>query len=133
MIDKGSLNCIYIFKAGPLFNQGLEGGPRRYHILEFFNERGRVDVEIKKKALQEIGRDGQSGFDSLDELEAFSLKVCELMNAHEVYLLSTQDYNAIVEQVNNVRGFREIFKRYGNCLTNQNFKNKTGLFSKLFS
>lgn len=136
MMDRDSLNLVYSFDDGARVpNLPPHPGPQKYRVLAFFSDRGAIGDAEREKALEEMGLDPNSRphFESLDQLEEFALKICELVNAGEVYLLSTQDYNAIVEQVNNVRGFREIFRRYGSCLTNQNFKNKNSLFSKLFS
>ena len=72
-------------------------------------------------------------FNSLDELGEFAIEVCVELAAPEIFILSAQDYNIGLDSCNDVRSFREIFRRYGTCITNpESGSKKKNLFNKFF-
>lgn len=126
------LNLLYNFVELP-FGAEVKS---HYKIVHFFSEVG----PVSKKTMDDIYNRHTQNFDemnyyfnSLDELGDFAIKVCVELSAPEIFILSAQDYNIGLDSCNDVRSFREIFRRYGTCITNpESGSKKKNLFNKFF-
>ena len=104
--------------------------------MHFFSDIGPVSRrtldEVYKKYSQ-IESGGEYLFKSLDELGEFAVETCVELAAPEIFILSAQDYNIGLDSCNDVRSFKEIFRRYGTCITNpESGSKKKNLFNKFF-
>jgi hypothetical protein len=134
-----ALNLVYQYVTYSE-NDELKG---KYRVLYFFSEVGKVQEKIlnnKYADLQaDLGADpsvkmNQFEFNNLEELGVFALNICIEVRSPEVFILSVQDYNNGIETISEVRGFKDLFRRYGNCITNPELPiEKNNLFSRLFS
>jgi hypothetical protein len=127
------LNLIYHYEnvqAGDVVN-GV------YKIIYFFSDAGHIDRNSLQALYKEVSGGSSSidlSFANLDILGEFAIKACSDLKAPEVFVLSVQDYNTGMESVRDLRNFRELFRRFGNCLsTPGNPYDKQGKFSSLFS
>lgn len=125
-----SLNLIYRYE-----NIETESGVNSvYRVVYFFSEAGFIDNEVVKNVYKTLGLSfDEIIFENLDQLGEFALKVCVELQSPEVFVLSVQDYNTGMDSVRDIRNFREVFRRFGNCLTNpeQPFE-KQSLFGSIF-
>jgi hypothetical protein len=107
-----------------------------YKIMHFFSEIGPVSETTLKELFKPYADDiinEALAFKNLDQLGEFALAVCVELSAPEIFVLSAQDYNIGLDSSNDVRSFREIFRRYGTCLENpQSGQKRKNIFSKLF-
>lgn len=132
MRQDSSLNLIYNYL--PYEKEGKIQSC--YKILNFFSETGNVEESTLNSVLENFTSNGPNNwicFDNLDELGNFAMEVCKKLEGPEVLILSAQDYNLAVENTQDIRGFREIFRRYGTCLENPNKTVKKNVFTKLFN
>lgn len=107
-----------------------------YKVLNFFSESGDVSsasLESVYEAFTPTGPQDWICFDNLDELGSFALEVCKKVDCPEVFILSAQDYNLAIDNSNDVRAVREIFRRYGTSVENPEKSRKKTVFSKLFN
>lgn len=108
-----------------------------FHILYFFSDEGHIDLKILNKIYENypklVDLEDEFFFESLDELGHFASAVCSQIGAPEVFILSSEDYNQGLEATSDLRGFREIFRRYGSVISNKELSGKKkNIFSKLF-
>lgn len=108
----------------------------QYEILMFFSDAGEIHNKTLSSVYQGYRFHNKDAllFKSHDDLGQYALDVCKEVQAPEVFILSTQDYNIGLDTCSDIRGFREIFRRYGNIIENpdQN-KKKNNIFNKLFN
>lgn len=107
-----------------------------YRILHLFSEVGPVSAStlnaLYERYPQEDYFDGFC-FKSLDELGSFAVEVCIDLSAPEIFILSAQDYNIGLDSCNDIRSFREIFRRYGTSIANpESGQKKKNIFGKIF-
>lgn len=125
-----SLNLIYRYE-----NIETDNGVNSvYRIIYFFSEAGFIDNEVIKSVYETLNLPfSEVLFENLDQLGEFALKVCVELQSPEVFVLSAQDYNTGMDSVRDIRSFREVFRRFGNCLTNpeQPFE-KQSIFGSIF-
>lgn len=125
-----SLNLLYKHVS----NESFSG----YQLLHLFSEAGPVEQRsIRRLAEQFIinkySEQQQSIFPDLEALAKFSLELCSELEAPEIFLLSTEDYNDHIGQIRDARSFREFFRRFGECIPNPEFLNaKKGVFNRFF-
>lgn len=127
------LNLIYHFQSSQ--NQDEEFKPASYHVLYFFNEDGFLDQEQLRelsKAVPEADHQNLT-FLNLDDLKAFGLRVAEEYQQPSVQMISVQDYNIGLDGARDLKGFQEIFHKYGEKIINEAVSSKKGFFSKFFS
>lgn len=107
-----------------------------YRVVYFFSEAGMIARENLDRIYEDVvGKPtfGSYIFSNLDKLGEFALKVCIDQQSPEVFVLSVQDYNTGMESVRDLRSFREVFRRFGNCLNNPDTSfEKSGIFSNIF-
>jgi predicted amidohydrolase len=122
-----NLNCLY---------RVIDREDAQYEILMFFSDAGTIHHNTLNSVYQSyrFHNDDKLMFKTHDDLGQFALEVCKEVAAPEVFILSTQDYNIGLDTCADIRGFREIFRRYGNIIENpdQN-KKKNNIFNKLFN
>jgi hypothetical protein len=129
-----SLNLVYRYETTM-----TEDGPKAYYkIIYFFSEAGFITkstlTSIYKKLVPLYTEREMLTFDDLELLGQFALKVCMELQAPEVFVLSVQDYNIGMESVRDVRAYKELFRRYGNCITNPELENeRQSVFKRIFS
>lgn len=107
-----------------------------YKILHFFSEVGPISERTLDKVYENYPTENEFdgiSFRSLDELGQFAVDVCIELSAPEIFILSVQDYNIGLDSCNDIRSFKEIFRRYGSCIANPHSSlKKKNLFSKIF-
>lgn len=127
-----ALNLIYRYES----NEDKGNLNSVYRVVYFFSEAGMIARENLDRIFEEVTDNATFGsyiFSNLDKLGEFALKVCIDQQSPEVFVLSVQDYNTGMESVRDLRGFREVFRRFGNCLNNPDTSfEKTGIFFNLF-
>lgn len=92
-----------------------------YEVVHFYSSAGPVPWGVLDEAGQKAcGRalGTPPSVETLEELKAFALAVCQAVGAPEVFLVSVPDYNIGVESARDLRAFREIFRRYGVAIPN---------------
>lgn len=108
-----------------------------YQILYLFSESGHIPQAPMKKVYDEfpvVQNDDDFYFRTLEDLGRFAGLLCKELEAPEVFILSVQDYNLGLEATSDLRGFRDIFRRYGSVVENPDFTGKKkNLFSKIFN
>jgi len=109
-----------------------------YKIIHFFSEVGVVTTTTLKKVYDNYRPPGAVSddclFSSLDQLGHFAIDICKEVSAPEVFLLSAQDYNIGLDSCNDIRSFKEIFRRYGTSIENPDGGHrKKNIFGKLFN
>jgi hypothetical protein len=109
-----------------------------YEILNFFSEVGVVTTATLKKVYDNYRPSGPVDkdclFSSLDQMGHFAIDICKEVSAPEVFLLSVQDYNIGLDSCNDIRSFKEIFRRYGTSIENpEGGHKKKNIFGKFFS
>lgn len=127
------LNLIYHFQTSQ--NQNEEFKPASYHVIYFFSEQGFLEGEKLlelSKSVPEADHQHLT-FLSLDDLKVFAHRVCQEFNAHEVRLISVQDYNIGLDGAKDLATFQSIFQKYGEVVVNEEARPKKGFFGKLFS
>lgn len=129
------LNLLYRFVEGETPEDTLGS---YYKIVQFFSEVGMVSAGVISKTYQNFDTDFRSeneiSFKTLDELGHFAIEICKELAAPEVFLLSVQDYNIGLDSCSDIRGFREIFRRYGTSVENpEGSHRRKNLFGKIFN
>jgi len=126
------LNLIYrqITRMGEL------GQENAYQVLYFFSDIGHISENTMNKVYAEFPKfidiQGDYYFKTLEDLGRFAGLMCAELEAPEVFILSVQDYNLGLEATSDLRGFRDIFRRYGSVVENPELKDKKkNLFSKI--
>lgn len=122
-----NLNCLY---------KVIENDDAQYEVLMFFSDAGLIHHKTLSNIYQSyrFHRDENLYFKNHDDLGQFALDVCKEVAAPEVFILSSQDYNIGLDTCSDIRGFREIFRRYGNVIENPDqSKKKNNIFNKLFN
>lgn len=107
-----------------------------YKVLYLFSDIGPVAENTLKSIYNHFEhRDYFDGFsfNSLDDLGSFAVEVCKDLSAPEIFILSAQDYNIGLDSCNDVRSFREVFRRYGTVIENpEGSRRPKNIFGKLF-
>ena len=103
----------------------------KYHIVYFYDQNGEVSLEGKKH----YSNDYEIGYKKIifktkEQLTEFAYRFIEENHYREIYLLSTSDYNVAIESCFDATTFKQVFKDYGLCITNQK---SNSLFGKIFS
>lgn len=129
MRNHPSLNLIYRI---------LDGGDEESYVevLRFFSEAGPVIKDRIDEAYQKYRFHSGPNyyFKTLEEMGQFALDICQDSGAPEVFVLSDADYNLGLDSCGDVKGFREIFRRYGNIIENPDqTRKKNNIFNKLFN
>jgi hypothetical protein len=126
------LYLIYHFQSS--HNESEEFRPAKYRVLYFFNDdeflSGASLRERYKDFHQEEGDD--LSFQSLDLLKEFASSFASEYEAEEVRLISAQDYNVGQDSVKDRKGLQQVFAKYGEAVSNPQFKKKGGIFGKFF-
>lgn len=109
-----------------------------YKIVQFFSEVGVVTESTLSTVYDNYRPPGYTQkeclFSSLDQLGLFAIDICKEVASPEVFLLSVQDYNIGLDSCNDVRSFKEIFRRYGTSIENPDGGHrKKNIFGKLFN
>lgn len=127
------LTLVYHFRSS--HNQDGEFKPASYRVVYFFSGQGFLDVS----QLQELAKSVPEAdfehltFLNLDDLKSFALRVCQDLQAEEVRMISVQDFNIGIDGATDLNSFRDIFKKFGELVINEEApRKKGGLFSKLF-
>ena len=105
-------------------------------VLNFFSEAGPISPKTLEDNYQKYRfHEGRALlFNTLEELGQFALEVCQETASPEVFILSNVDYNIGLDTCNNVRSFRELFRRYGNVIENPDQgRKKSNIFNKFFN
>jgi hypothetical protein len=128
-----SLNLIYHFQTSQ--NQDGDFRQASYCVVYFFSEEGFLEPALLKELSKSVPDADHENltFLNLDDLKAFSLRVCQELSSREVRLLSVQDYNIGLDGAKDLSSYRSIFSKYGELLVNEAVSKKKGLFGKLFS
>ena len=124
-----NLNCLY-----KVIERAEDDS--QYEVLMFFSDAGEISEKTLNSVYQGYRFHNKEAFlfKTHDDLGQFALDVCKEVQAPEVFILSTQDYNIGLDTCSDIRGFREIFRRYGNIIENPDqSKKKNNIFNKLFS
>lgn len=133
MRNNQHLNLIYNYL--PAYNQQSHGS--FYRILKFFNESGEVSHKLMHDIyaqFPQVGPEDWICFEDLDNLGRFAVQICVELEAPEVFILSSNDYNLGLESGTDVKSFKEIFRRYGTSIENPEGAGKRkNLFSKMFN
>lgn len=109
-----------------------------YKIINFFSDVGVVTKTTLNKVYDDFRPPGAASegylFSSLDQLGHFAIDICKEVSAPEVLLLSVLDYNIGLDSCNDIRSFKEIFRRYGTSIENPDGGHrKKNIFGKLFN
>ncbi len=108
-----------------------------YYILYVLDESAEVDEDIIFKEFFDmygnrslINR--QIGpFEHLDELKKFLSHVAAKFNIQKIQLVSTSEYNSLLEECNTLEDIKSALLTGGTRIENSTVK-KSGLFGKLF-
>jgi len=122
-----NLNCLY---------KVIDIEQAQYEVLMFFSDAGLIHSKTLEETYQSYRFHNSEKFlfKNHDDLGQFALDVCKEVAAPEVFILSTQDFNIGLDTCADIRGFREIFRRYGNIIENPDqSKKKNNIFNKLFN
>lgn len=123
------LNLLY-----RIINEGEQDS--LIEVLNFFSEAGPISSKTLEESYQKYRfHEGNALlFNTLEQLGQFALEVCQETASPEVFILSNVDYNIGLDTCNNVRSFRELFRRYGNVIENPDQgRKKTNIFNKFFN
>lgn len=123
------LNLVY-----RILNEGKEDS--NVEVLKFFSDTGPLSPKKLDDIYQKYRFDDSETllFKTLEEMGQFALEVCQEAGSPEVFVLSSVDYNIGLDTCNNVRAFREIFRRYGNVIENPDqYRKKGNIFNKFFN
>lgn len=123
------LNLIY-----RILNEGGENS--HVEILRFFSEAGPLHQKTLDSVYQKYRFHSGNAllFKTLEDMGQFALEVCQESASPEVFILSNVDYNIGLDTCNDVRNFREIFRRYGNVIENPDqSRKKNTIFNKFFN
>ena len=104
-----------------------------YRPVACFTDRGPVSREVLNKVYREGWPEGERlDFESLADLQQFSLALLEKLKLKHCYLLSKDSYNEGVQEVSNQEQLQQLFTHHGELLTNHHIKSKGGFFGKLW-
>lgn len=128
------LNLLYNFIEK---KDSYENTVSFYKVLNLFSEVGPVAQNTLDQVFQNFPQENYFEgmcFKTLDELGSFAVEICTDLSAPEIFILSAQDYNIGLDSCNDVRCFREVFRRYGTCVENpESSSRKKNIFDKFFN
>lgn len=126
-----SLNLVYHFQSSQ--SQDGDFRPASYRMIYFFSNQGFVGEDLIRNLRSSVPEANDDlTFVNLEDLKYFALRVSEDLQETEVRLISVQDYNIGLDGAGNLVEFREIFKKYGELVINENAPKKKGLLGKIF-
>ncbi|MEX0798598.1 MAG: hypothetical protein WD025_04105 [Bacteriovoracaceae bacterium] len=124
-----SLNLLY-----RMLNEGEDDS--LVEVIKFFSEAGPVHSKTLDDIYQKYRFHNGRGllFKTLEEMGQFALEITQETASREVFILSNIDYNIGLDTCNDIRNFREIFRRYGNIIENPDqTRKKNNIFNKIFN
>jgi hypothetical protein len=126
------LKLIYHFQTSQ--HQDEEFIPASYGVVYFFSDEGFLDLEFLKEHSRSFPGANEEflTFPNLDDLKAFSLRVCQELSEKEVRLISVQDYNIGIDSAKDLVTFQAIFNKYGESILNESVRKK-GIMAKFFN
>ena len=142
MFEKDAVICIYHYlSAESVEGEGNSSGREGYYyyFLYAFDQSGLISPDVLletyfEKFQSEINAGEYIGpFNNLDELNQYAFVLMEKLDAGSVYSISVQEYNAVIEESENVMELLENLIKHANGLKNIEKTNRSkGLFGKIF-
>lgn len=108
-----------------------------YYLTHLFDEKGHLDYDQIVQLYNDQythpchGRKSIGPFESLEELNKFSFKLCEEFDFSFISLISSGEYNAVLESVVDADELLAKLVQSGNILENID-RGKKSIFKKLF-
>ena len=94
-------------------------------VKEFFQE------ELMAPRLKEYDNDPLL-FSTMEELSQFASYLCKKKNCPKMILLSTREFNLVIEQISSGDLVLEGMMEYGTIIENTAFNKKSGIIGKIF-
>lgn len=137
MDNKSPLFVIYSSYRASTNTKGLSSNNSRivphYQILHVFNEHGPVENKVLKKCYEKLfsnpedkGSDHKDNdptveigpfINGLKDINKYVQEILKKLNLSQAFLLSAQEYNESLENIQEIRNLGEIFSRHGQEVT----------------
>ena len=109
-----------------------------YKLMNIVDERGAVDkyslaTALKKSIGKELTEMEEIFFNNLEELNKFSYKLMDDLEAPLICVLSIDNYNTCLEKCSSLEEFKSLILESANCLENIDYTKNKGILSKIFN
>lgn len=126
-------------KNNPNIGENKDFGPH-YYITHIFDENGNIDNDILKNNYEDIFIESKrffqgefiGPFESLTILNRYSFEVLKELKGENVIILSSDEYNSILERSETSVEIKERMEKNGKMIENQGSRKRSTLFEKIF-
>ena len=130
----------YVYQKNNSQIEEKKGISPHYHITYIFDENGNVDTDILKKNYEDLFLESKKflagdfigPFENLTMLNRYSFEVLKELEGLEVIILSSDEFNSILERSDTNVELIERMEKNGKIIENQDRAKKTSIFGKIF-